>query len=107
MSEHEQPLNRRRLLQAGLIGGLAGPLALAGDARAREGEAPAEPRRTSTTATGTIQAENARPGASDWQLTYTRIDPATKYRCPWIEGYVSHASAKAGDDVQLFVSTRP
>lgn len=54
-----------------------------------------------------IQQENARPGTRDWMLAKTRIDPATRYRCPWVEGYCSHASAKAGDTIQLFVSTNP
>jgi hypothetical protein len=54
-----------------------------------------------------IAAENAKPGTTDWQLTYTRIDPATKYRCPWIEGYLSHASILAGEELSLFVSTNP
>ena len=31
-------------------------------------------------------------------LTNTRIDPATKYRCPWIEGYCSQTSVRAGED---------
>src|SRR5215204_6304093 len=54
-----------------------------------------------------IRKENAKPGTRDWMLAKTRIDPATKYRCPWVEGYCSHASAKAGDTIQLFVSTNP
>jgi hypothetical protein len=54
-----------------------------------------------------IQHENAKPGARDWMLTNTRIDPATKYRCPWIEGYCSHTSIRAGQTLQIFVSTNP
>ena len=36
-----------------------------------------------------IKDENARQGTRKWMLENTRIDPATKYRCPWIEGYIS------------------
>jgi hypothetical protein len=54
-----------------------------------------------------IRRENAKPGTRDWMLTHTRVDPATKYRCPWIEGYCSHTSAQAGDQVEFCVSTNP
>jgi hypothetical protein len=54
-----------------------------------------------------VREENAKPGTSDWMLRKTRVDPATKYRCPWIEGYFSQASARAGDVVGLHVSTNP
>jgi hypothetical protein len=54
-----------------------------------------------------IAEENAKPGTRDWLLTKTRVDPATKYRCPWIEGYASAASVRAGDIVRFFVSTNP
>jgi hypothetical protein len=101
MSEHDFRLNRRKLLQAGLASGLAGKLAL--DARAAQ----AAEARPAAAQQGVIAAENAQAGTSDWQLTYTRVDPATKYRCPWIEGYVSQSSAIAGDELQLFVSTNP
>jgi len=40
-------------------------------------------------------------------LNNTRIDPATKYRCPWIEGYCSHTSIHAGEQLSIFVSTNP
>lgn len=58
-------------------------------------------------ATNPIRSENARPGTRDWMLSQTRIDVASKYRCPWIEGYCSHASAKAGENIQFFISTNP
>lgn len=54
-----------------------------------------------------IMKENARPGTRDWLLTNPRIDPVTKYRCPWIEGYGSHASLEAGQKIQFHVSTNP
>ncbi len=56
---------------------------------------------------GQVAAENQRPGTRDWLLTKTRIDPKTKYRCPWIEGYCSRTSGRAGETIEIFVSTNP
>jgi hypothetical protein len=54
-----------------------------------------------------IRAENEKTGTTDWLLTNTRVDPKTKYRCPWIEGYCSHTSIRAGETLQIMVSTNP
>ena len=54
-----------------------------------------------------IRAENDKPGTTDWMLKNTRVDPKTKYRCPWIEGYCSHTSLRAGDTLAIMVSTNP
>lgn len=54
-----------------------------------------------------IRAENDRPGTTDWQLTKTRVDPKEKFRCPWVEGYVSHTSIRAGETLEVKVSTNP
>jgi len=54
-----------------------------------------------------IRRENARPGTRDWLLQKTAIDPKTKYRCPWIEGYCSRTSLRAGETIQFHVSTNP
>jgi hypothetical protein len=54
-----------------------------------------------------IQLENAKPGDQRWKLDKTKIDPQSKYRCPWIEGYCSHSSISAGETLQIFVSTAP
>ena len=54
-----------------------------------------------------IRRENERPGSRDWLLTKTRIDPDTKYRCPWIEGYCSHTSVRPGETITFHVSTNP
>jgi hypothetical protein len=40
-------------------------------------------------------------------LNNTRIDAATKYRCPWIEGYCSRTSVRAGEQITFYVSTNP
>lgn len=54
-----------------------------------------------------IRAENARDGTSDWQLTNVSIDPATRYRSRAIEGYCSRTSLRAGQTLQIMVSTNP
>ena len=54
-----------------------------------------------------IRAENEKPGTSDWLLKNTRVDPKTKFRCPWIEGYCSHTSIRAGEALAIMVSTNP
>ncbi len=88
-------MKRRAVLQSALGAGLAA--AAPGEA------APGFTARRSDL----IRAENARPGTRDWLLTKTAIDPATKYRCPWIEGYCSHASIAAGERLAIMVSTNP
>ena len=54
-----------------------------------------------------IVSENARPGTKDWMLRKTAIDPKTKYRCPWIEGYCTRPVLGAGDTQGFHVSTNP
>src|SRR5688572_13573545 len=54
-----------------------------------------------------IEAENAKPGTRAWMLAKPRVDPGTKYRCPWIEGFASPRSVRAGDTVRFHVSTNP
>ena len=56
--------------------------------------------------TNRIVAENALPGATDWQLTRVRVD-SNKYRSPWIEGYCSRQSVKTGETVEIKVSVNP
>lgn len=53
-----------------------------------------------------IRAENARPGARDWQLTRVRVDKSG-IRSPWIEGYCSRQSVRAGESLGIMVSTDP
>ena len=54
-----------------------------------------------------IRRENEKPGTRDWLLTTARVDPVSKYRSPWIEGYCSHTSIRAGERISFHVSTRP
>ena len=68
-------------------------------AAAPAGSAPATPSNP-------VQAENALPGASDWQLTRVRLDSGG-FRSPWIEGYCSKQSLKAGESLDIMVSANP
>jgi hypothetical protein len=96
--QRKQPYPDRRVaLEAVAAAGLAtvlNPLA-----HALRGAAP--PQRS------LIHAENEKPGTTDWLLKNTRVDPRTKYRCPWIEGYCSATSVRAGDTLAILVSTNP
>lgn len=51
-----------------------------------------------------IAEENQRVGTDQWLLQQPKIDPTSKYRCPWIEGYCSHQSIEAGETLQIMVS---
>ncbi len=98
-------INRRQLLRAAAgLGTLAalGPAVSLPTAEARAAER--------------IKAENDREGTTDWQLTYTRVDPKQKTtrfggglggRSPLIEGYAARASVRPGEKLDLFVSTDP
>ena len=39
-----------------------------------------------------VRVENEKPGTTDWQLSYAKLDPKAKYRSPRIEGYCSRTS---------------
>lgn len=60
-----------------------------------------------------IAIENRRPGTTDWLLQHPRVTPPHPLwhmfglRCPWIEGYCSHATIRAGEELTIFVSTNP
>jgi hypothetical protein len=90
-------LHRRELL-AQMAG--AGLLAVAG---AGSKSAEEHPRRQPDL----IRRENEHPGTTDWQLTYVRVDPRTRYRSRLIEGYVSRQSVRAGETLAFYVSTDP
>lgn len=51
--------------------------------------------------------ENAKPGTTDWQLTYAKFDGRAKYRQSLIEGYCTRMSVKAGEKIGFCVSTDP
>jgi len=99
------PVLSRRNLFKGAIG-VGAMAALSGCSSA--GKKPENSDAVSTRhAKDLIRRENQKPGTRDWLLTNTRIDPATKYRCPWIEGYCSKTSVRAGEPISFQVSTNP
>jgi hypothetical protein len=55
---------------------------------------------------GLVREENQKPGSIDWQLTRVRPDK-DGFRSPWIEGYCSKQSARAGETIDVMVSTDP
>ncbi|MBL9136131.1 MAG: twin-arginine translocation signal domain-containing protein [Verrucomicrobiales bacterium] len=94
MPHHTPPIDRRHLLK-----GLAAAAAVSAF--------PGTGCHTTSRTDNPVRRENARPGTRDWQLSKTRVDPATRWRCPWIEGYCSQTSARAGDSIDIHVSTQP
>ena len=54
-----------------------------------------------------VRRENERTGSLDWLLSKSRVDPQTKYRSPWIEGYCDRTSVRAGERIGFHVSTNP
>jgi hypothetical protein len=95
-SDHTPP-SRRDLLRNAAAAGLASSLAPL--AQATDKRTPAQ--------RDLVRSENEKPGTAEWMLENTRVDPKTKYRCPWIEGYCSHTSLRAGDTLSIMVSTNP
>ena len=90
-------LNRRDLLKGAASVSLASALSPLTEIRA-----------TSTKVNhDLIRAENEKVGTTDWLLQNTRVDPKTRYRCPWIEGYCSRTSVRAGGEISFHVSTNP
>jgi hypothetical protein len=65
------------------------------------------PRLGAAPARNLIREENAKPGTRDWMLSQAKIDPETKYRCPWLEGYCSRPGVRAGETISFHVSANP
>lgn len=97
VSPSGQPISRRELLK-GLVG-LSTLTLVEGCSSFRAPEAAA--------ARDLVRRENAKSGTRDWLLKKTGIDPATKYRCPWIEGYCLRTSVRTGETISFYVSTNP
>ena len=98
-NESKRGLNRRDALK----GVAAATLVLATGAYGAPKESAPSPR-SSSPGRELIRRENAKPGTWDWMLTNTRIDPKTWWRCPWIEGYCSEMSVRAGDTLTLKIT---
>ena len=58
--------------------------------------------RAQDAAPNLIRDENRKPGATDWQLTRVRAD-RDGFRSPWIEGYCSRQSVRAGESIEIMV----
>src|SRR5262245_59506050 len=54
-----------------------------------------------------VRRENAKPGARDWQLTRVALLNNTSVRAAYIEGYCSRQSVRAGEAIDICVSTSP
>ena len=59
-----------------------------------------------------IQVENAKPGSTDWLLTKVKRHDDEIYELGWqrrrgIEGYASKTSVRAGETIDIHVSTYP
>jgi len=59
-----------------------------------------------STRSNPIVEENKKPGSRDWQLTRVRYDQS-QHRSALIEGYCSKQSVKAGESIDIMVSTNP
>lgn len=92
-------LTRRGLLKSAAA---ASALVLSGHSRA-----PAALFADKAAGPNPIEQENAREGATDWQLTRIRLDRVDGCRSPAIEGYCSKQSVAAGDKLRIMVSTDP
>ncbi|PYJ95874.1 MAG: hypothetical protein DME23_22455, partial [Verrucomicrobia bacterium] len=103
-SENERGITRRELLKGVISAGTAA--ALSGCTWV-EKDSGGVRRKSVLGKADLIRRENEKPGTRDWLLTNTRFDPKTKYRCPWIEGYCSRASVRAGEPISFHVSTNP
>ena len=88
-------LTRRDFLHAG------GAVALAATSAAAPALSAASAARRNLIAT-----ENAREGSRDWQLTRVRVD-RDGFRSPWIEGYCSKQSVRAGESIDIMASANP
>ncbi len=103
-TKNEIAISRRDLFKGAL--GVGAAAVLSGCASAGKDSSGVRQRRV-LGRSDLIRRENEKPGTHDWLLTNTRIDPATQYRCPWIEGYGSRTSVRAGESISFHVSTNP
>src|SRR5262245_57415946 len=65
------------------------------------------PQPTNQRESRMIPTENEKSGTFDWMLSKTGVDPTTRYRCPWIEGFCSRTSVQAGETLEIKVSCNP
>ena len=106
LNENKCAVNRRDLLKGAAVAGL-GIATGAYGAPKNLGKPSKSPKRD------LIRQENAKPGTRDWLLTKTRTVPGKinsillNGRSQVIEGYCSANSVRAGEKLQIMVSTNP
>ncbi len=103
-NEHNKGVRRREVIKGAAAAGLiaaTGTHALAFAAQSK------------SASSDLIKRENAKPGTRDWLLTKTRTVPGKinkillNGRSQAIEGYCSANSLRAGEKLQVMVSTKP
>lgn len=99
--------NRRGLLKAVATGVAASNANLWADATMLNGCQTTEKSELLSSTESIVMLENSQSGSNEWLLSNTRIATETKYRCPWVEGYASHASVLPGEKLELMISTNP
>ncbi|QIF02036.1 N,N-dimethylformamidase beta subunit family domain-containing protein [Roseimicrobium sp. ORNL1] len=99
--------NRRRFLKATSTGAVASALLRDASQPVAAAEGKSSSVATSSKKSNLIAQENAREGSLDWQLTRVRLDSTAGFRSSFIEGYCSKQSVKAGESIDIFVSTKP
>ena len=87
-------------VSAGALAALAGCVSEPRRARASR-------RRFAPQQSDLVLHENQQAGTRDWMLAKTAVEPKSRYRCPWIEGYCSRQSVRPGETIEFFVSTNP
>ncbi len=95
----DRKLSRRDLLKGVVALGAAATLSSCVSGK--------QPRNPKGEPQSLVRLENERGGTPSWRLENTRIDPTTKYRCPWIEGYCSRTSVRADERISFHISTNP
>src|SRR4030095_5424591 len=63
------------------------------------------PAGCATSRSSLIVDENAKPGTTDWIPPNPRAE--AQARCPWIEGFCSRTSVRAGETLEIKVSANP
>jgi len=105
-SENKSTVNRRDLLKGAAVAGL-------GIATGAYGAPKNLGKPSKSPKSDLIQRENAKLGTRDWLLTKTRTVPGKinnillNGRSQVIEGYCSANSVRAGEKLQIMVSTNP
>ncbi|KAA5544642.1 hypothetical protein FYK55_10050 [Roseiconus nitratireducens] len=97
-AKSDRQISRRQALQCAAATSAAAAVSVSSDTVANP---------ASETASSLIRDENAKAGATDWQLTRVRADRPGGVRSSAIEGYCSRQSVRAGESIDIMVSTDP